>query len=54
MLNRFKPKPEFNRNILTLMTGTTIAQAIPNEIICFVTNITIVMFTLHVVRFLIN
>ena len=25
----FKPKSEFTRNILTLMTGTTIAQAIP-------------------------
>ena len=29
MLNKFKPKSEFTRNVLTLMTGTTIAQAIP-------------------------
>ena len=29
MLNKFKPKSEFSRNVLTLMTGTTIAQAIP-------------------------
>ena len=29
MLKRFKPKSEFSRNVLTLMTGTTIAQAIP-------------------------
>jgi len=29
MLNRIKPKSEFSRNLLTLMTGTTIAQAIP-------------------------
>jgi len=29
MINRLKPKSEFNRNVLTLMTGTTIAQAIP-------------------------
>jgi len=29
MLNRLKPKSEFSRNVLTLMTGTTIAQAIP-------------------------
>lgn len=29
MLGKFKPKSEFSRNVLTLMTGTTIAQAIP-------------------------
>ncbi len=29
MLNRLKPKSEFSKNVLTLMTGTTIAQAIP-------------------------
>jgi len=29
MLNKLKPKNEFTRNVLTLMTGTTIAQAIP-------------------------
>ena len=29
MINNLKPKSEFSRNVLTLMTGTTIAQAIP-------------------------
>jgi len=29
MINRLKPKSEFTRNVLTLMTGTTMAQAIP-------------------------
>ncbi len=29
MLNKLKPKSEFSKNVLTLMTGTTIAQAIP-------------------------
>jgi len=29
MLNNLKPKSEFSRNVLALMTGTTIAQAIP-------------------------
>lgn len=29
MLQRFKPKSEFAKNVLTLMTGTSIAQAIP-------------------------
>lgn len=29
MTNRLKPMSEFSRNVLTLMTGTTIAQAIP-------------------------
>jgi O-antigen/teichoic acid export membrane protein len=29
MLTKLKPKSEFSQNVLTLMTGTTIAQAIP-------------------------
>ncbi len=29
MINKLKPKSEFTRNVLTLMIGTTIAQAIP-------------------------
>jgi len=29
LLNKLKPKSEFSKNVLTLMTGTTIAQAIP-------------------------
>ena len=29
MLKLFKPKSEFSQNVLTLMTGTTLAQAIP-------------------------
>jgi len=29
LLGNYKPKSEFSRNVLTLMTGTTIAQAIP-------------------------
>jgi len=29
LFNRLKPKSKFTRNVLTLMTGTTIAQAIP-------------------------
>lgn len=29
MIKRLKPKSEYSRNVLTLMTGTTIAQAIP-------------------------
>ena len=39
MLKRFKPKSEFNRNILTLLTGTTIAQAIPIAISPILTRI---------------
>ena len=39
MINRFKPKSEFSRNILTLMTGTTIAQAIPIAISPILTRI---------------
>jgi hypothetical protein len=27
MLNKLKPKSEFNRNVLTLMTGTTVATS---------------------------
>jgi len=29
MINKFKPKTEYSRNILTLMSGTMLAQAIP-------------------------
>ena len=29
MLNKLKPKSKFSRNVLTLMTGTTVAQIIP-------------------------
>jgi len=29
MLNKLKPKSDFSKNVLVLMTGTTIAQAIP-------------------------
>lgn len=29
MIGRLKPKSEFSRNVLTLMTGTTLAQALP-------------------------
>jgi len=29
MINKLKPKSEFSKNVLTLMTGTTIAQVIP-------------------------
>ena len=32
MIQKLKPQSEFSRNILTLMTGTTIAQAIPISI----------------------
>lgn len=39
MLNKFRPKSEFNQNILTLMTGTTIAQAIPIAISPILTRI---------------
>ncbi len=39
MLNRLKPKSEFTRNVLTLMTGTTIAQAIPIAISPILTRI---------------
>jgi len=39
MLSKFKPKSEFSRNVLTLMTGTTIAQAIPIAISPILTRI---------------
>jgi O-antigen/teichoic acid export membrane protein len=39
MLNKLKPKSEFTRNVLTLMTGTTIAQAIPIAISPILTRI---------------
>ena len=32
MLNKFKPKTEYSRNILTLISGTILAQAIPISI----------------------
>ena len=39
MLERFKTKSEFSKNVLTLMTGTTIAQAIPVAISPILTRI---------------
>jgi len=39
MLGKIKPKSEFFRNVLTLMTGTTIAQAIPIAISPILTRI---------------
>ena len=39
MINKLKPKSEFSRNVLTLMTGTTIAQAIPIAISPILTRI---------------
>lgn len=39
MLKRLKPKSEFSKNVLTLMTGTTIAQAIPIAISPILTRI---------------
>ena len=39
MLNKLKPKSEFSRNVVTLMTGTTIAQAIPIAISPILTRI---------------
>jgi len=39
MLDNLKPKSEFSRNVLTLMTGTTIAQAIPIAISPILTRI---------------
>lgn len=39
MLAKLKPKSEFSRNVLTLMTGTTIAQAIPIAISPILTRI---------------
>ena len=39
MFTKLKPKSEFSRNVLTLMTGTTIAQAIPIAISPILTRI---------------
>jgi O-antigen/teichoic acid export membrane protein len=39
LIKRLKPKSEFSRNVLTLMTGTTIAQAIPIAISPILTRI---------------
>ncbi|MEN4054156.1 oligosaccharide flippase family protein [Sulfurimonas sp. NWX79] len=39
MIIKLKPKSEFSRNVLTLMTGTTIAQAIPIAISPILTRI---------------
>ena len=39
MINKLKPKSEFSRHVLTLMTGTTIAQAIPIAISPILTRI---------------
>ena len=39
MIKRFKPKSEFNRNVLTLMTGASVAQAIPIAISPILTRI---------------
>jgi len=39
MLNKLKSESEFSRNVLTLMTGTTIAQAIPIAISPILTRI---------------
>lgn len=39
MINRLKPKSEFSRNVLTLMTGTMIARAIPIAISPILTRI---------------
>lgn len=39
MFKRFKPKSEFARNVLTLMTGSIIAQAIPIAIMPILTRI---------------
>ena len=39
MINKLRPKSEFGRNVLTLMTGTTIAQAIPIAISPILTRI---------------
>lgn len=39
MIKKLKPKSEFTRNVLTLMTGTTIAQAIPIAISPILTRI---------------
>ena len=38
-LSKFKPKSEFTKNTLTLMTGTSVAQAIPIAISPILTRI---------------
>lgn len=38
-MNKYKPRSEFSKNVLTLMTGTTIAQAIPIAISPILTRI---------------
>ncbi|MCG3695302.1 lipopolysaccharide biosynthesis protein [Aliarcobacter butzleri] len=39
MINKLKPKSEFSKNVLTLMTGTTIGQVIPISISPILTRI---------------
>ena len=39
MHNRFQPKSEFSQNVLTLMTGSTLSQAIPNAVSPILTRI---------------
>jgi len=39
LINKLKPKSDFSKNVLTLMTGTTIAQAIPIAISPILTRI---------------
>ena len=39
IINKLKSKSEFTKNVLTLMTGTTIAQAIPIAISPILTRI---------------
>ena len=39
MINKLKPKSEFSRNVLTLMTGTTVSQTIPIAISPILTRI---------------
>lgn len=39
LINKFKPRTEFSNNVLTLITGTTIAQAIPIAISPILTRI---------------
>ena len=39
MINRLKPKSDFARNVVTLMTGTAIAQAIPIAIMPILTRL---------------
>lgn len=39
MISKLKPKSEFSRNVLTLMTGTTISQALPIAVAPILTRI---------------